>query len=198
MNRAPPVSMRATSPVRSQACASIVAAVASGVVQVAGHRRRSAQPQLARRAWTEVGAGQEVDDPGLHAGQQLSGRAGRGRGPEIPDRGGRGDLGHAVALQDRAAEPVRTGLLQLRAERSGPAAAPLQRRQVVSVDRRVLGQGQHDRRHHDHCGDAVLLDEPEERLDVEARHRHHRRSTVQAAARDHAEPDGMEEGGDGE
>ena len=39
--------MRATSPVRSQPSSVIVAAVASGIVQVADHHLRAADPQLA-------------------------------------------------------------------------------------------------------------------------------------------------------
>jgi hypothetical protein len=93
----------------------------------------------------------------------------------------------------RQPQPVGAALLDLGPERGRPAAEQAQGRQVVAVDHRVAGQGEHDRRDHDGEGRPVVLDEPEEAGQVEAGHGDHRRPRPQAAGQDDVLADGVEE-----
>ena len=165
---------------------------------VARHRRRGADQQLAGLARRQVGAVGQVDDPRVHPGEQHARGAGDDRGAEPPDRPARDHLRHAPALQHRAAHAVGGGLLHGGTERGGTAADEAQRPQVRAVDGGVLGQGEDDRRDHDRGRDAVALDQLEELLDVEARHRHQRGAGMQRRVRHHAEAHGVEERCDGE
>ena len=90
---------------------------------------------------------------------------------------------------------IRAGdlLRQLRAQRSGAAHDRPHRREVVLVDRRVLGERERDRRDDIRAGDAVLGDQAEELIEVEAGHRHDRRAGAQTLVHDHRHPVDVEE-----
>lgn len=78
-------------------------------------------------------------------------------------------------------------------ERRGPAAEPLHTGQVVPVHRGMPGQGEHDRRDHDRLGDAVVLQRGQEPGHVEPGQRNQGRTAGQGPAREHDQPDGVEE-----
>ena len=165
-----------------------------GVVEVAAHDLRPAHAHLALLAGAELFAGGDVDDPALGVGHRRADRAEPvAGGIERRDVGDRARLGHAVALHDGAADALRGGLLELGAQRRGARVDERQAREVVALDDRALGQREDDRRDEVGLRRAVLLDEAEEALEVEARHRHERRAVAQDGVHDHGQAVDVEE-----
>ena len=85
---------------------------------------------------------------------------------------------------------------ELRSQRRGPRHDVLDRGEVALVHRRVLGERQRDRRHDEGPRDAVLLNQVEKLLEVEARHGDDRRAAPKALVQDHGLPVDVEEGQD--
>ena len=107
--------------------------------------------------------------------------------------GDRARLGEPVTLHDHGGDPLGHLLGKLGAERRGPGHDHVERREVVLVDARVLGEGEGHRRHDVGSGHAMALEQVEELLEVEPGHRHDRRSGPEALVHDHRHPVDVEE-----
>jgi hypothetical protein len=168
-----------------------------GATRSATHQLRPADQDLAGGPGAEVLTARRVDHARLGAGQEdadllreVALRLDSGR-----DRDPRRALGHPIALFHEASEPLGALLLELDAERGGAAPHEAQARQVVVVHGRVAGERQRDRRDDDGEGHPVVLDRPQERLEVEARHRHDGGSGRERGVHQDHEPERVEEGG---
>ena len=84
----------------------------------------------------------------------------------------RAHLGHAVALDGLAADARGAGRGELGPERRRPGQHEVERGEIEALDRRVLGEREHHRRRDEELAHAVGLDQPQRRLEVEARQRH--------------------------
>ena len=93
------------SPVCSQPSASIVAAVASGVVEIALHHLRPAHPDLAALAGPSASPFVGIHDRASVFGRSGPTAPGCAAFSVAPRVGDRARLGHAVALEDLRAEP---------------------------------------------------------------------------------------------
>ena len=71
-------------------------------------------------------------------------------------------------------------------------------RDVEVVDHGVLREGHRDRRRDEQEGAAVRLDAPQERQQVELRHRHERRALAEREVQQHRHPVDVEERQHGE
>jgi hypothetical protein len=158
---------------------------------------RATHPQLALAADVLVVAAEGVDDAALGVGDGDPDRAGL----VLPRRGdvaGRAHLGHAVGLHDRAADTGRGLLGELGAQRRGARQDQLERRQVVVVDDRLLGQRQDHRRHRVEVREAVVLDEAEGADEVEPGHGDHRAAVGEQAVHQDLHAVDVEERQDGQ
>ena len=135
------------------------------VVQVSCHHLRATDQQLSIFARAQVGAARGVDDAALGVRHQRADRPGSRRAGPVGDGvRHRTRFGEPVALDQRAPEAPDAGRLERGVERSGAGHHRPHAGQVVAVDRRVLGQGEDERRHHERPRDAIRLQQPEERL----------------------------------
>ena len=166
------------------------------VVQVALHHLRSPYPDLAQLAGGGVPVGGHVDDAPLGVGQRGADRGNPGLLLRRVGVGDRARLGQAVTLTDEhvvaRCRPAGHRLRQRR--RAGHDV--LQRRDVEPVDQRMLGQGEHDGRHEVCRRHSVLLQQVEEPLEVEARHRDDGGAGLQRGAHDHRHAVDVVEGQD--
>ena len=104
-----------------------------------------------------------------------------------------GELGHAVALHDLAADAGAGLGGGLRRQRRCAREHVAQRAEVELRDHRVLGQRHDDRRRDVAVGDPVLLMRAQKDLEVEARHGHQRGARRQAAVHHHLHAVDVEE-----
>ena len=173
----------------------MVAAVACAVIEVAAHRPRRPDQHLSRLAGTRVQAGRTVDHPALDARQQRADELRIAAAGVRHDMGRAAEFGHSVGLLDPATQPLRAFGGQRSAERGGAGGDQAQAGHVVPGQHRVPGQGQHDRRNHLDPGHAVLLDQPQEVLEVEPGHGDHGGSLPQGQAQRDLQGEDMEAAG---
>ncbi len=141
-----------------------------GVVEVLPHHVRPAHPQLAAGALL---AGLRVDQLALDVRQRDADRAEVHVGPVVGHAvADRRELGHPVALQHRAVQPLAHGVAEVGVQRRGAGEDDVDAVDVVLLDHRVLRQRHRDRRGHVDPVDPVLRDDPQELREVELRHRH--------------------------
>ena len=128
-----------------------------GVVEVALHHLRTTDPELATVANTLVLATNGVDDAALGVG---CGNAARSR-PVIAFDGAvtdRAEFGHAEALNNFATKTDAGFSGQFSAERCRTRENLTDRRHVVLVHDRMLGEAEDDWRHGEEAGDLEVLD----------------------------------------
>ena len=168
-----------------------------GVLPVAAHHLRPEDQQLARLARRQLLARIHVDDLLLCVrhrwadGRGLDGVQGAGVGE-------RAGLGHAVALENGAAEALGGQIGHLPRQRRRSREDVPQRREVVLVQLRVVGQPQQRRRHHEEVAHLVLLDQLQRPVGVESGHDQAGSAADQGGVEEHHQPIDVIEGQKGE
>ena len=83
---------------------------------------------------------------------------------------------HAIALPDSAFDSLHAFARKVSSQRSSARKNHSQTRQVIVVDRRIFRQLENDWRHDVRERHAIFLNRLEKLLQIEARHKHNRRS----------------------
>ena len=164
------------------------------VVQVPLHYLGPADQDLTVLVGPSIFTALGIDDPALRAGHQLADRPGPGRTAFVRRRvGHRARLGEAVPLLDLAPQSPGARRLQGGLERRCAAKDRVQAGQIVLVDHRLPGQGEHERRDHERTRHAVRLQQPEEGLQLELGAGDERRPAPEAKTQHDGHPINMEE-----
>jgi hypothetical protein len=157
-----------------------------GPVEIALHHLRAAHADLAFLVRAKVRARGQVHhlrfgvgNGRTHARDLDRGRAGAGG---VRDRG---RLGQAVTLEHAAPQTRRGGGGHRFAEGGGAREERVQAGEVVVLHDLLLGQREHERRHHVRVRDPVALQRLQALLEVEAGQRDHGGPAVQGQVHDH-------------
>ena len=168
-----------------------------GLVEVALHDLRPVNPELTALTNRHVVAGERIDQTADRVGQRGADRRGHRRlalhGMRVRDRAG---LGEAVALSHATSQPLLHRHRELTAQGRGAAEDRLQRAQIIVCDHRVLGERQHDGRHHIHIRDAMILQRFEKQFKFELGQGHDGGSLHQRAAQNDHHAVDVKEGQD--
>ena len=159
------------------------------VVQVSPHDLRPADPELPVLAPRQLTTAGRIDDLAFGVRNQQPHRSGLCfPGLGRVGMGDRARLREPIALNHPTADPPGARSLQLGVERRCTGHHRRHARNVVLVHQRLPREREHDRRHDERASDPLLLDQPEERLELEAGHGNERRPCTQPEVQNDLQP----------